>query len=90
MTQTAPQLIALSRSMLERIRDAMAQGDPFAAAPNADIATLHEVITFIVAPEDQPRYRLNGLHGVNRQYLRKHVEGVLREFDHLVANNPRL
>lgn len=80
-----------ARATLERLQvDLAAAPDPFREVPLQWIGELHDVVTSIAVRSAQATYLLDGLHGVNMQYLHRRVERLLRDFDRLVAANPHL
>jgi hypothetical protein len=82
--------VAKAHATLARLEvDLAAAPDPFREVPLQWIADLHEVVTSIAVRSSQATYLLAGLHGVNMKFLHHCVERLLRDFDGLVAANPR-
>ena len=80
--------IAAARDALEGLQEVTAGGDPYARAPQRWIDELHDVLAVIATPDAQRRYRLDDLTGINRSYLHRRVQAVLRDFDQLVDERP--
>lgn len=77
-----------ARAVLEAVQAAAAAADPLDPAPPALISSFHHAVRTVVCREDLPRYRLDGLHGLNMGYLHRRVGAILGEFDALVTHAP--
>jgi hypothetical protein len=80
--------IAAARDALEGLQEVTEGGDPYALAPQRWINELHGILTVIATRDAQCRYRLDHLSGINRGYLHRRVQAVLRDFDQLVDERP--
>jgi hypothetical protein len=75
------------RLVLDDLRLLTSESDPGQVAPHEWIDRLHAALRVIATPTSQRRYCLDGLCGVTMEDLFRHVCGVLRHFEQLVAAN---
>lgn len=85
MLQNPRMSVEEARASLEQLRDVTYGGISYQPAPRQWIVELHEILTAIATREAQQLYRLDGLHGVNMDYLHNRVLDVLRDFEQVVA-----
>lgn len=90
MVQHARMSTAEARDVVERLHEGTQQNSPYHPAPPDWIAELHQVIEAIAPLPRRSRYRMDRLAGIDMAYLHRRVVQVLEDFDHLVAENPRL
>ena len=79
-----------ARAVVENLREATQAADPNLLAPVDWIKRFTTVIRSIAPRDVQHRYRLDGFQGVTMGQLHRNVEALLREFDAMVDDNPRL
>jgi len=74
-----------ARASLEQLRDVTHGDNSYQPAPARWIVEFHEILEAIATREAQVVLRLDELSGVTMGYLHNRVLDVLRDFDHLVA-----
>lgn len=79
-----------ARATLKQLYIETTIANPGEVAPVRWVSEMHQALRSIAAREDVQRLRLDGLHQISASYLHRRVAQILDEFDHLVANNPRL
>ena len=73
------------RLVLEDLRQLTGRSNSAAIAPDAWIERLHAVLRVIAGPEDQMRFRLDGMQGITMELLHRRVSGVLYLADRLAS-----
>ena len=81
MSHLAPDAIIEALATLHRLR-ALTDGEqPYMLAPQHWIDELHLSVAALIVAEDQERFRLESLAGINLTYLHRHVGLVLAEVE---------
>lgn len=85
MSQDSAMMITTARATLNGLQFLTLRDDPYELVPHHWLEEFQQVVQAIVPPQDQERYRLDGLAGINRRYLHQQVQRLLADYIHLIA-----